>query len=351
MIALGITILLIASMCSCFGTEEKSETVKVIDIYPADLIENPYEDGIIIQADIDLAEDKVAEGEGELEIELDGLITYSDKIPLENGVAKVDLKYSEFVFGNGNYRITLMYKGFTKIFPNTYEINWVVERINLLLSSMSNSESKNLTINDDPYFYQTINFNDKEDNLLLETRPMELYLQLYYEDEQSSFDSDEINLENIYKSSIIKKYYYDLAGNITAKLTMTNYNVNSNSYYHTMVATSYELINTPPNAYFELSNGNNNKFYLQEDNGTAEFDASGSFDLDGEIRKYLWDFDDKYSKDNVLVTTEPFALHEFTRVGKYSVVLTVVDEIGLDTMDISGIGIYEFEIEVTRLPV
>jgi hypothetical protein len=310
-----------------------------------------YGDGLTIQAQIDLEGDKIAGGECKVETELDGLITFSDKITVDNGVAKMDLKYSEFVSGNGNYKITLYYKGFTKIFPDTYEIDWVVERIDLVLNPMSNSESENLTVNDDPYFYLTINLNDKENNPLFEIRPISLYLQLYYEDEQSSFGTDEINFEDMFKTSIIKKYYYNLAGNITSKITITNPNVNSKSYYHSMVATSYELINTPPISNFKLTNGNNNKFYLQEDNGTAEFDASSSFDLDGEIVRYLWDFDDKYSDNSMHVSNEPFASHMYSHVGKYSVVLTVVDEIGLETMDISGIGTYELEIEVTRLPV
>lgn len=55
---------------------------------------------------------------------------------------------------------------------------------------------------------------------------------------------------------------------------------------------------------------------------TIEFDASDSFDLDGSITMYSWDFGDGITKTGVKTS------HKFTADGKYDVTLTVTDNDG-----------------------
>lgn len=52
---------------------------------------------------------------------------------------------------------------------------------------------------------------------------------------------------------------------------------------------------------------------------TVQFDASGSYDPDGDAIAYLWDFGDGNT------ATEEITSHEFTQKGSYDVVLTVKD--------------------------
>jgi hypothetical protein len=55
------------------------------------------------------------------------------------------------------------------------------------------------------------------------------------------------------------------------------------------------------------------------------FNASSSFDIDGIITTFIWDFGD----GSVVTTTQPSITHTFQHAGMFNVSLTVVDEGGL----------------------
>ena len=55
------------------------------------------------------------------------------------------------------------------------------------------------------------------------------------------------------------------------------------------------------------------------------FDASTSFDSDGTIVKYVWDFGDETTSEEVTPTTT----YSYASAGKYNVTLKVVDDHGL----------------------
>jgi PKD repeat protein len=59
-------------------------------------------------------------------------------------------------------------------------------------------------------------------------------------------------------------------------------------------------------------------------NKTVDFDASGSYDPDGSITLYVWDFGDG-SKQNA---TDPVVNHNYTKEGLYSITLRVMDNEG-----------------------
>ncbi|MHC1627719.1 MAG: PKD domain-containing protein [Candidatus Nezhaarchaeales archaeon] len=65
------------------------------------------------------------------------------------------------------------------------------------------------------------------------------------------------------------------------------------------------------------------------------FNASESYDPDGEIVKYLWDFGD----DTIITTHEPIAEHAYTMLGRYWVSLTVVDDMDINTCTLSEVAI------------
>jgi len=72
---------------------------------------------------------------------------------------------------------------------------------------------------------------------------------------------------------------------------------------------------SPPTATFKISPT------LAKANKTVTFDASGSFDPDGNIVKYIWDFGDGSSNE----TSNPIITHIYVKNGQYNVTLTVVD--------------------------
>jgi PKD repeat protein len=77
---------------------------------------------------------------------------------------------------------------------------------------------------------------------------------------------------------------------------------------------------TPPTALFTYSP----TYPLA--NETVNFDASGSYDPDGAIVSYTWDFGD----GNITTVTTPVIDHEFIAYANYTVTLTVTDDGGLN---------------------
>jgi len=67
------------------------------------------------------------------------------------------------------------------------------------------------------------------------------------------------------------------------------------------------------------------------------FDASASYDRDGTIESYTWDFGD----DNVTVVTEPIIMHVYSAPSIYTVNLTVTDNDGLSQSTTKSITVSE----------
>jgi len=59
-------------------------------------------------------------------------------------------------------------------------------------------------------------------------------------------------------------------------------------------------------------------------NQSVTFDASSSYDPDGKIMNYEWDFGD----GNIMITTEEKINHSYSEAGSYEVTLTVTDDEG-----------------------
>ena len=89
------------------------------------------------------------------------------------------------------------------------------------------------------------------------------------------------------------------------------------------------------NVIFKDPNSITNSFYNGSVNQSVDFNGSKSYDLDGEIIEYLWEFGDGNTSSDI----NPF--HEYSRPGIYNVTLEVTDNDGLkntcDTIAIIGI--------------
>lgn len=66
---------------------------------------------------------------------------------------------------------------------------------------------------------------------------------------------------------------------------------------------------------------------------TFHFDASASYDLDGMITSYEWDFGDGETSTNISIS------HTFEEIGSYEVVLTIIDNEGFVSSEIIAIEI------------
>ena len=70
-------------------------------------------------------------------------------------------------------------------------------------------------------------------------------------------------------------------------------------------------------------------------NESITFDASLSYDKDGYIVKYKWDFGD----GNITETTEPVIIHSYISAGKYIVRLNVTDDRGAESTTVKIINV------------
>jgi len=93
------------------------------------------------------------------------------------------------------------------------------------------------------------------------------------------------------------------------------------------------FVNKPPIAVVEISKLT---IMLGE---TITFDASGSYDIDGDVDFYYWNFDDGYTSN------QASADHEYKNSGTYNVSLKIID-------DLNDITTVYYTIEViNRLPI
>ncbi len=88
--------------------------------------------------------------------------------------------------------------------------------------------------------------------------------------------------------------------------------------------------NEPPIPQLSISN---NGISLTGD--LIILNASESYDPDGEIVEYFWDFGD----GTTMTTREPIVEHVYTMPGRYWVALTVIDDMGISTCTLSEVAI------------
>jgi len=98
--------------------------------------------------------------------------------------------------------------------------------------------------------------------------------------------------------------------------------------------------NTPPTASFAYSPT------YPVDNDTVTFDASASYDPDGSITTYRWDFGD----GNTTTVTTPVIDHVYLMYGNYTVTVTVTDNDGLTDSETQIVEVVDPAILRVSLP-
>lgn len=113
-------------------------------------------------------------------------------------------------------------------------------------------------------------------------------------------------------------------GTYTVTLKVQDNNVPG--YQSDVVSRQIVISNSPPTANIVTTPGPNGANVVQSPNKPflVQFNGTGSFDPDGNIVSYDWDFDDGTAHG-----TTPTVSHSFTEYGTYMVKLTVTDNSGL----------------------
>jgi len=117
------------------------------------------------------------------------------------------------------------------------------------------------------------------------------------------------------KSGLTVTHVYEKPGIYTVTLAVTDDSAAKNS---TTRSSLKVFVNDPPVA----DAGSDQRVSAKE---SVRFDASKSYDPDGKIISYLWDFGDQSETKE---KSEPFISHSYEKPGTYSVMLTVKDDSG-----------------------
>jgi PKD repeat protein/KaiC/GvpD/RAD55 family RecA-like ATPase len=139
----------------------------------------------------------------------------------------------------------------------------------------------------------------------------------------SSYDPDGLILSYFWDfgdgtnaTDIITSHAYTHEGVYTVSLTVTDDDNNTDSAVSTENILSHGTTNQPPIAIFTVSAQN---VYVGDSLG---FNASASYDPDGTITSYFWEFGDQTNSTGVTVS------HQYSQPGNYTVKLTVSDNGG-----------------------
>ncbi|MCD6512938.1 MAG: right-handed parallel beta-helix repeat-containing protein, partial [Thermoplasmata archaeon] len=98
-------------------------------------------------------------------------------------------------------------------------------------------------------------------------------------------------------------------------------------------------VNQPPVAYFTN---------VTEDDGWVYFDASNSYDPDGAVVKYIWDFGDGNTQIKLY---DPTIKWQYTKGGTtYNVTLVVEDDDGATSSEVSSYNLYRTLLYVPPIP-
>jgi len=161
---------------------------------------------------------------------------------------------------------------------------------------------------------------------------------------QHSYDSDgyiigyrwDFNNDGLFDIDWLEEVFithvYDAAGSYTVKLQVKDDEGETSIDSYVIDIILLEPDQYPPIAQIEIIS--------EEDliiNETISFDASGSYDPDGVIVNYLWNFDDGNMSTLVKL------VHSYPQSGNYTVILTVTDDDGLTSVAAVTVSVIDNE--------
>ncbi len=138
-------------------------------------------------------------------------------------------------------------------------------------------------------------------------------------------------------------HVYENAGNYTIKLQ-----VQDNDSATAFASTDVTILALEPDQQLPIANISfpfanvtvpAQGYYEAFVNETIQFSSNGSYDPDGVIVSYMWDFGDYNTSQ------EANPSHVYTKPGNYSVILTVLDNQGLSNMDLALVIIKPIPVE------
>jgi len=327
--------------------------------------------GLIIDMQTQLSTGQ-ASGTGDVSIKYEGIEIYSSDIDISNDYGAITVPYEEFLWGNGNYEITLTYDGESEVISESLSQLTdfhIAEYLNLTIADPTWETAmtdKGLDFGPTKELDSDLSVNVlvvDENNGNIPALPQELALTLAIEKDGSLMDTLDTQL---YKTASHKfetdNYLGWGSGSYKFTVKADNTFINPNSPFYSTTKVIEKDINLVPVAKITQE--------VEPDEETHEatiplfqssvevcFKSTDSYN-DGNILEYRWDFDfsetefddiDNYQFDSF----EQNPCHEYTSSGAYEVALqvvgdgTVIDPFGGAPIQEES-KMYFFELVVTK---
>jgi hypothetical protein len=303
--------------------------------------------GIIVQAYTSLEGSGHANGDGSIKILFEGDEKYNSKISFNDDYGRKEILYKDFIWDQGEYEIIVTFKDKSHSATFTPDIDMdfgIAEYLNVTLQLEPNeyelktdpSERDNpiyLYVNAFVKEIVTENGVEKEQNPRAPPKGVTIDLTIAHENGISEKYSKQ--LDGVAFATFHEFIYWSSGsgpgpGNyfVSAVLTNNNVMVESPKYQIDLPNLKSQFINIAPIADVVDDNITKEGAFGQT---TMEifFDASNSWN-EGEITKYIWDFDYETDFDPDEETTSPTISHTYTKniiSDKYTILLQIVGDV------------------------
>lgn len=240
-------------------------------------------------------------GEGDLKIEYQDDVVYSSKVNInDDGNGYKSIPYNNFVEGNGNYYVSVEYKG-EKSPSAEYEVEYIVESLNISVEVGKVASGGQLNL--------TVYMLDKDGNIMGDD-PEAVKVtveEIISIDDGETITSGDPSITTSERSIRSEYPNYSNAGkySITVSLENTKINPNSDSAYYEINETRVAFLNIIPIADADYEVFDNLAFWK------VEFNAGISWN-DGENTLYIWDFDGDGDIDRE--TESPTTIYNYSKV-------------------------------------
>lgn len=241
---------------------------------------------------------------------------FSEKVHINDGWGFMEVDYTDFVWGNGEYTVTVKADG--KEARNTMVFFNIVTALDIQWQGL-NSDGTGET----PAFQVEIDIQYMFGN---NTRPLSSLPRGYDlngiierpEGSDITISSDEFSPSLI---KLQKRVDHDSAGTYTISGTLVNTFCHPDSTFRTVTIDNNVTFDFNADPFADA--GEDISIALSEGEAVVNLDASGSWD-DGSIVEYRWEFGDGSTE----TSGAPVIQHTYTSEGTYYVELTVTDDTG-----------------------
>ncbi|MEW5759843.1 MAG: PKD domain-containing protein [Candidatus Thermoplasmatota archaeon] len=296
--------------------------VKSLSIIPI-----PMKNKVMIRANVLTSTPSSVSGEGKISIIYEEEVVYEEILQIKGSAGIIELPYEKFVIGNGIYKVTFAFSD--KKTTKEFEIDNICEKISVSVAIKPAYMGKlklDIVVTLTDRKNETLNLMQTDALLKVSVLHLEL-------NEKTDFL---VNTSS--KSSYIFNYTVEKSGNYSIIAELEGL-IKATSPYKKIKNETKVFANAVPIAN---AGGDQTVTIPVGQKKNVKFDASASYDPDGKIVLYCWDFDDG-TKEN---TTLPIVEHEYEYKvagdNEYKVSLIVIDDIGYIGGDIITLTIKAF---------